>query len=840
MPGQDEHPEIPSFKPLAKEERKGGGVPMPELGKSGFPGLAKSGAMAGGLKVRGLPGGATLVERLKRLRKKDFAFIAAGLAVLMMAPVAEHFLISPEEELGVLKQGFSTPGEGGLFPDGRSVYESGTGGLSPGSLYGSGTDVITPLNVRDPSALIMTSGAQKPAAMLPTESAPPAKESGGWKDALAQAASAGVKKAIQKSPKLPRPDVRMSGALRGLQAAQGGGGGSYSLPALSASKVPNRAMDSNALSRAQAAPGYRGVAPRSPMSGGGPESLKAAGARQSDIFNKGGSAGNNLDAAAREAIPGGQGSSEGAYGRGPDDKSPGNNGKEGDKSLGESLALMRAKMEMQKAIDLKWKKKEWNEFGRKQMVEKMMIESGFKLFEKAIIEPVGGAFAEFFGGLLSSGAAASGVSCHTGGGGSTNLTNSAKAKYYCNPNTGKASCVGEGCKGVPDCTSCAYFGGSSGAGADTQKPEDADKPSGKKDPIKQIEEGETAAIGKTRGEIDQALARYCSAASAETNGAGYCPALRKLGEALEAATSANSRAQAARRELIGAYDAMDKLENTTLPETNKALTAAGQQLGLDAKQSLGKEARLTDEGLEKAVSATDRAAYAQAQTHLKTNGAESLQTAAGESGLGRVKGDKTAVDASAAAANTALTNAVDAVRVGMGYVSDGGNALKEFDALVEKDINAVAKRKMKEEQREEVKKALGDVETRLKELGGDDTGKGGLNGKGSALKDTEVKSSIDAIYAQEKALPKATGTAEKGKAMVEITWQDISKAADDAAAKALMAQTQTDFNTAALPFNESLDPMKTEIAAAGNALKTAQAKFKETDPRAKLSGAGKK
>jgi hypothetical protein len=406
MSGQDEHPDIPSFKPAKREERKGG-VPAPGLGSSGFPGLARSGV--GGLKVRGLPGGATFVERLKSLRKKDFAFIAAGLAVLMMAPVAEHFLVSPEEELGVLKQGFSTPGEGStLFPDGRSVYESGTGGLSPGSLYGTGTDVITPLNVRDPSALIMTPGAQRSAAMLPTESAaPPVKEQpGGWKDALAQAASAGAKQAIQKSPKLPKPDVRMSGALRGLQAAQGGGGGSYALPALSASRVPNRAAESNSLSRAQAAPGYKGAASRSPMSGGAPESLKAAGARQADIFNKGGSAGGSLDQAAREAIPGGQGSSESGYGRTPEDKSTSNNAKEGEKSLGESLALMRAKMEMQKAIDLKWKKKEWNEFGRRQMIEKMMIESGFKMFEKAIIDPVGKAFSSFFETMLASGASA--------------------------------------------------------------------------------------------------------------------------------------------------------------------------------------------------------------------------------------------------------------------------------------------------------------------------------------------------------------------------------------------------------------------------------------------------
>ena len=167
-------PKIPSFKPTRKKDDKKGGGPLSGLGKTTssspatgtgptggfkFPGFAKTGASVP-MKVRGLQGATTLMDRLKRLRKKDMAFIVAGLSVLLMAPVAEHFIMSPEDESGVLKQGFSTPGgEAGLFPDGSSIYEAGTGGFSPGGLYGQGTDVITPLNVRDPAALVMGPGA---------------------------------------------------------------------------------------------------------------------------------------------------------------------------------------------------------------------------------------------------------------------------------------------------------------------------------------------------------------------------------------------------------------------------------------------------------------------------------------------------------------------------------------------------------------------------------------------------------------------------------------------------------------------------------------------------------
>lgn len=407
-------PKIPSFKPTRKKEEKKGAGPLSGLGKTTgsspmtgtggtggfkFPGFAKTGGSMP-MKVRGLQGATTLMDRLKRLRKKDMAFIVAGLSVLLMAPVAEHFIMSPEDESGVLKQGFSTPGgETGLFPDGSSIYEAGTGGLSPGGLYGQGTDVITPLNVRDPAALVMGPGAtKKPSAKVTAPPPPPKKDKGSWKDALAQAAKAGAKKASKGRAKLPRPSKKLSGALRGLSALSGSsrGGGSYKLPGVGG-KGPTGVKQRSNPGSIRKAPGYRGTGRRSPSSGGGPEALKAAGARQADIFNRRGSAAEALNAAAKEAIPGGGG---GGGGGGPEEgksgKGPGTNSTADNKGIsGESLEFLRKKLEMQKALDLKWKKIEWDTFGKQKMIEEKTIEFGFEFLKKAFMEPVAEQFADF-------------------------------------------------------------------------------------------------------------------------------------------------------------------------------------------------------------------------------------------------------------------------------------------------------------------------------------------------------------------------------------------------------------------------------------------------------------
>ena len=253
---------------------------------------------------------------------------------------------------------------------------------------------------------------QKPSATV--EAPPPPKaDSSSWKDALTSAAQKGAGAATRKAS-LPMPHPKLAAGMRGLGAVGGGGGGSYSLPALNAGNVPNRAGGSNSLMKVQSAPGFRGAASRASQAGGGSEAMKAGGARQGDMMNRGG-AGAALDNAAKEAIPGGKGFGGGGPGAGDETKAPGYAKPDHNKNLGESLAYLKQKMEMEKALDLKWKKKAWYEFERQKMIEESIIKSAIEnLLGKGLFEPMGKAMADLFGNLTGS-AGPAGYMCFKAG-----------------------------------------------------------------------------------------------------------------------------------------------------------------------------------------------------------------------------------------------------------------------------------------------------------------------------------------------------------------------------------------------------------------------------------------
>ena len=229
-----------------------------------------------------------------------------------MAPLVEHFMMSPETGDGKLGAGFSERG-GGTFGSGSSPYE-GTG-LAPGGVVGGGGDVITPLNVRDPSALVMGPGAtqQAPATPVAAPAAPPTD--GKWNDAIAAgkaAASAATKRAS-----LPVPKIPLSAAgLRGLGAAAGGSGPSSTLAPISAGNVPNKAAGGDSTGNVRGG-GVKGVA-RGPGSGssGSMEALKKAAAAAGTDFNRTGSAASALESAASRNMGEGTGGSAGAGGGG--------------------------------------------------------------------------------------------------------------------------------------------------------------------------------------------------------------------------------------------------------------------------------------------------------------------------------------------------------------------------------------------------------------------------------------------------------------------------------------------------------------------------------------------
>ena len=350
------------------------------------------------VRIKGLASRLSLVERLKQFKKKDLAFILAGLGVLFMAPLAEHFMMSPENagEGTGFKRGWNFSANG-RFGDGTSPYESGVNGLAPGGFAGGGGDVITPLNVRDPSSLIMGPGATAQPAATSTTPPLPAKENTDWKDAIANAASKGAS-AATKAASLPVPKASLTNAgLRGLGAASGGGSSAqWNAPPISASHAPNSAAQSNSLGYVSKAPGYAGVGSRGPTDGsaGSLAALKNAAANAGNALNRQGSAVTAAEQAAGMNMPGGSGNggtSDGGMGK--DDKGGSGNSNKDSKSLGESLAFLAAKENQQHAIDLYWKLKEkeamlWPDLKQKLLEEAVM--TPFKALTAGIADQVKG------------------------------------------------------------------------------------------------------------------------------------------------------------------------------------------------------------------------------------------------------------------------------------------------------------------------------------------------------------------------------------------------------------------------------------------------------------------
>ncbi|MBI5631069.1 MAG: hypothetical protein HY921_09310 [Elusimicrobia bacterium] len=399
-----------------KEEKKTG-LPLPSLKGSTKPGVPGGAPQIPSLKDATNPstsrfkgfglGGSTLSERLKSFKKKDLAFILAGLGVLLMAPLAEHFLMSPSNENGAFKEGWGFRDGVGGFGKGGSPYEPGITGLSPGNLVGGGSDVITPLNVRDPSALVLGPGAtqQPPAgAVTPPPSEAPPKDD--WKKTLKDAANAAG--GAGGRPSLPVPKINFAGpALRGLGGGGGGGtGASYSLAPISAANVPNKAAGSNSLTNVRPVQGFKGAAGARGLTSGHPgnlEELKKNAGSQGTDFNRGGSAATALEQAANRAM--GQGSDgqggAGEQGRGGEDKGNKENQDKAAKSTGDSLDFLLRKSRLEKELDLEFKKREKREM--------FPIELQQKFIEKLAMAPAD-ALAEFVKGAIKDAGVAAGAS----------------------------------------------------------------------------------------------------------------------------------------------------------------------------------------------------------------------------------------------------------------------------------------------------------------------------------------------------------------------------------------------------------------------------------------------
>lgn len=356
------------------------------------------------VKIKGIQAGLTLLDRLKQFKKKDLAFILAGLGTLFMAPLAEHFMMSPESGDATLQQGWGGGKGAGnnLFGSGASPYEPGTSGTAPGSAIGGGADVITPLNVRDPSALVMGPGAsQQPPtnSAAPVTAPPSARSEPDLKDALAGAAARAASAAVKKAP-LPVPKMALGGSgLRGLGVAGGGSSASGGLGAISSNGLASGKADTGGgLGNVRSAPNYRGVGTRGPnnANGGALEALKAAAAKAGEAMNRGSASSGLAEAAAQQMPTGGAGfSGAGSGAMGSGDKGPGGNAGKDSKSVGESLDFINKKSRMEKELELEFEKRKKQEM----FWPDLMRDAQKELFMKGLIGPA----AECMGGVLKAG-----------------------------------------------------------------------------------------------------------------------------------------------------------------------------------------------------------------------------------------------------------------------------------------------------------------------------------------------------------------------------------------------------------------------------------------------------
>ncbi|MFA6435143.1 MAG: hypothetical protein WCW52_10645 [Elusimicrobiales bacterium] len=327
-----------------------------------------------------------IMQRLKNLSKKDIAFVLAGIAVLIMVPVAEYLMSKPGGA-GQLTPGFGQRSEGS-----GSVYEPGINSLSQGSPDGSG-EVITPLSSRDPASLII--GAQQPQPLTPPPASLPPKTD--FRDAMKESARAAMS-AASRSAGAPTVIPKMQSALRGMGSFFSGGEGTRTTASLSGNKILADARNASgkAASRSMVGPvataGYKGVASNVPNSSSRDayEKLRGQAGKAAGNFN-GESAIRSLDKAAADSLDLGRGAGgAGGGSEGEKYKSPsGSSIHNSHNNSGESLEQMAAKMRMQKALD-------W-EFFKKYEIPKQIINAALSGFTGVLTDFVKGTMEDLLG-----------------------------------------------------------------------------------------------------------------------------------------------------------------------------------------------------------------------------------------------------------------------------------------------------------------------------------------------------------------------------------------------------------------------------------------------------------
>ncbi|MBI3296605.1 MAG: hypothetical protein HYZ75_00460 [Elusimicrobia bacterium] len=360
-----------------KDDDKGGAVaPLPMW--SSAPGDKLAGMpMFRGASMRTN----SLLGRLRNLKTKDVAFIGAGLAVLIMAPLAEYLVSESGDSAATLTPGFDQ--KGGVFPNGSDPAEMGIQQLARGGLLGENPDVITPANYRDPSSLIMAFGGEKqepPPAATPTPDVKrDAPKDNVWDRVVDSAKAAGT--SVSRKVGLPKPGGKLAGALSGLRGLASGSSGAKSnnLAAPDSKGLFSSPRGSNALTQSQAIPGYRGAGARSMAAGSGGNGFDG---------RRGGGSGSGGGGQAGDVtgggVSGGGKVTGGSAADGDPTKNPSGSSTKDNKALGENLEFLRRKMLMEKEMDLKFAKRRYDELERKKMIEQTLVQTAQQAFLKIL------------------------------------------------------------------------------------------------------------------------------------------------------------------------------------------------------------------------------------------------------------------------------------------------------------------------------------------------------------------------------------------------------------------------------------------------------------------------
>jgi len=319
----------------------------------------------------------SIMDRIKNLSKKDLAFVAVGLSVLVTAPVAEYMMSKPTgaDQL--------TPGFGSRADASGSPYEPGINALSQGSPDGTG-EVVTPLSSRDPASLILGSEpAQAPAA--PQQPAPRTDFRDSMKDSARNAFSE-----ASKSAGVPTVIPKMQSSLRGMGSFFSGGEGTRTTGGLDG-KILSSAQNASGKSatRSMVGPvggaGYKGVS-SSPNSAskGAFDKLRSQADKAAGNFNDGASSIRSLDKAAADSLDLAKGGSGGMSATDGDKYSrPSGSSLSDRKNLGgETLEQAAAKARQAKAL-------EW-EFFKKYEIPKQIIQAMLTGFTGSLTKWIGG------------------------------------------------------------------------------------------------------------------------------------------------------------------------------------------------------------------------------------------------------------------------------------------------------------------------------------------------------------------------------------------------------------------------------------------------------------------